>query len=75
MFGTRHRAALGVSEVSDAVTIVVSEETGSISMTQDGVLMRYLDVNKLNDVLKKIFDVKNEEKPSFIESVRRKLGF
>ncbi|MBR3305025.1 MAG: diadenylate cyclase CdaA [Christensenellaceae bacterium] len=73
--GTRHRAALGVSEVSDAVTIVVSEETGSISMTQDGVLMRYLDVNKLNDVLKKIFDVKNEEKPSLIESVRRKLGF
>lgn len=38
--GTRHRAAVGISEVSDSFTVVVSEETGSISVTFDGKLRR-----------------------------------
>ena len=42
--GTRHRAGIGVTEVSDAVTIIVSEETGIISMASDGMLSRFLDV-------------------------------
>ena len=53
--GTRHRAALGVSTVSDSVTIVVSEETGTISMARDGTLMRYVDSKALQDILEGLF--------------------
>ena len=42
--GTRHRAAIGLSQVSDAVILVVSEETGSISVVEDGKINRNLDV-------------------------------
>ncbi len=49
--GTRHRAALGVSEVTDCVTIVVSEETGSISLTKNGELHRDLSQDAFKDLL------------------------
>lgn len=49
--GTRHRAALGASETSDAVVVVVSEETGMISFAQKGVLTRGLDSPALSDKL------------------------
>ncbi|MBQ9408030.1 MAG: diadenylate cyclase CdaA, partial [Clostridia bacterium] len=42
--GTRHRAAIGITETSDAVSFVVSEETGTISMASDGKITRYLDI-------------------------------
>lgn len=50
--GTRHRAAVGVSEVSDALTIVVSEETGTISYTRNGELHRDIGQDKLAEVLR-----------------------
>jgi len=50
--GTRHRAAMGISEVTDALTIVVSEETGGISCTKNGELRRDLDLDSLRDFLK-----------------------
>lgn len=49
--GTRHRAAIGVSEVSDSVTVVVSEETGIISVAYEGRLERNLTPAKLKEVL------------------------
>ncbi|WP_096202067.1 diadenylate cyclase CdaA [Bacillus sp. FJAT-45350] len=51
--GTRHRAALGISEVTDCITLVVSEETGNISLTKNGELHRDLDEEKLHELLKR----------------------
>jgi len=49
--GLRHRAALGISEVSDAVAVVVSEETGAISVTHNGRMIRRLDRSRLTNIL------------------------
>lgn len=56
--GTRHRAALGLTEVSDAVAIIVSEETGAISVGLDGNLNRFLDDKMLRDLLFRELQVK-----------------
>jgi diadenylate cyclase len=50
--GLRHRAALGISEVSDAIAVVVSEETGSISVVHAGRMIRRLDSNRLENILR-----------------------
>ena len=53
--GTRHRAALGISEVSDCIVLIVSEETGVISSANEGVLRRYMDSKALRKLLESIF--------------------
>jgi diadenylate cyclase len=53
--GLRHRASLGISEVSDAIAVVVSEETGSISIAQDGKMIRRLNIERLKNTLYAFF--------------------
>lgn len=53
--GLRHRAALGISEVSDAIAVVVSEETGSISIAQNGRMIRRLNMERLKNTLNAFF--------------------
>jgi len=60
--GTRHRAGVGISEVTDSMTVIVSEETGKISVAYSGVLYRSLSPADLEDQLKKIQNKPVEEK-------------
>lgn len=53
--GTRHRAALGVSESTDAMVLIVSEETGIISLAQNGRLTRHLDADAIRKVLRTVY--------------------
>ncbi|NNE98256.1 MAG: TIGR00159 family protein [Pyrinomonadaceae bacterium] len=55
--GTRHRAAIGITEGSDAISVVVSEETGLISFIEDGEIRRNLDTKKLRRLLLKAMDM------------------
>lgn len=55
--GMRHRAALGISEISDALTIIISEEKGTLSYTRNGRLMNDITIEELKNVLKKYFEV------------------
>ncbi len=59
--GTRHRAGLGMSEVSDATVFIVSEETGIISMARGGQLTRHLDEDSLKKILHALYDQEEKE--------------
>lgn len=69
--GTRHRAAVGISEVSDSITIAVSEETGRVSIAMGGELYRNVDAEFLKNKL--VFIQRREQEMSKIELLRRRL--
>ena len=82
--GTRHRAAVGMSEKFDSLSLVVSEETGSISIAIDGKLQRHLVPEQLEEILRAellVHDLEEEtpkadSSPSFFENLQDKLpGF
>lgn len=67
--GTRHRAGLGITEISDAVVIIVSEETGVISLAHDGRLTRYLDEKTLRGTLLSQYFSVSKPKKSVIPAI------
>jgi diadenylate cyclase len=60
--GTRHRAAMGMTESSDALIVIVSEETGAISMAMEGKLQRFLDTTTLKDLMLQALIIERDEK-------------
>ena len=69
--GTRHRAALGISERSDSLSIIVSEETGAISTAEKGSISRYLDSKTLREILNATYNPSIQDQ-SFINRWRQK---
>ena len=60
-YGTRHRAAIGLTEISDCACLVVSEETGDVSIAMDGTLKKYEDLVTLKEDLEKILNISEND--------------
>ncbi|MBR6444784.1 MAG: diadenylate cyclase CdaA [Firmicutes bacterium] len=74
--GTRHRAGIGITENSDAIAYIVSEETGVISMAEDGNLTRFMDIKNVEKNLLRLYLAVPDEEPSgvsgFVDRLRKK---
>ena len=78
--GTRHRSAIGISKESDAIAVVVSEETGKISVAKDGTLIADVreDVLKkilINNIITKRMPEKEEENSNRFSKIKKFLNF
>ena len=69
--GTRHRAAIGMSEINDSLTVVVSEETGNVSLAKDGILYRMSDYDQLMKELSVLVKTEKNQKPVFFRKKRK----
>lgn len=73
--GTRHRAGIGITENSDAIALIVSEETGAMSVAMDGSLSRFMDANAMEKVIMSVYLSSDQHKTGlfkpFIEKIRR----
>lgn len=67
--GTRHRAAVGISENTDAAVVVISEETGIVSMARDGILKRPLSTDELKAFLNDYYSITNSGLSSFLRKL------
>ena len=72
--GTRHRAGVGISEVTDSLTVIVSEETGKISVAYNGELQRSLDADQLRERLQVILNNRSSDEQAAKEQKRKKRG-
>jgi hypothetical protein len=72
--GTRHRAAIGISEETDAVVVVVSEERGAISLCFNGNIIRDLDANSLREAMVGLFDSRPKKKPLAVGDKPREVS-
>ena len=70
--GTRHRAAVGISENTDAAVVVISEETGIVSMARDGALKRPLSTDELKDFLNDYYSINNSGLSSFLRKLLKR---
>ncbi|WP_018659809.1 diadenylate cyclase CdaA [Allofustis seminis] len=73
-FGTRHRAAIGLSEETDAITVVVSEETGEISIAHRSTLTNDISKQQLIDYLNEYYLVEDDNKNSWIHRLQQLIG-
>lgn len=67
--GTRHRAGLGISQITDALIIVVSEETGKVSIARDGIMTRGIKIDRFKGIIRSVFNPPKSTKESRFDIV------
>jgi diadenylate cyclase len=69
--GTRHRAGLGISQLTDALIIVVSEETGKVSIARDGIMTRGIKIDRFKGIIRSVFNPPKTSMESSLNIVER----